>query len=180
MFTSFISVLFREHIFFPFVVSSTLVMCFFCSFPPPTHITSLPIPPFLNWFQLMFPTLRLCHSPSSLLYNVSDCFFLFFHKLHPDWILPVAQLHLYNKAYILGYSLSTRLPSHWITPLYTFDHIPIISQNTVNYHLHSCSTFSPVPGAMGYMNKTGTMQVCKKNNFQAPSTSFGQGSISLS
>lgn len=80
----------------------------------------------------------------SLLYNVSCCLFFFFHQFRPDWILPLALLHLYNKAYILGYTLSTKLPSNLESfSFFRYDHISFICQNIVNYNFiytNNCST----------------------------------------
>lgn len=95
--------------------------------------------------------------------------FFLFHMFHPDWILPVAQLHLYKKAYILGYTLSTELPS---PQNFLFCRITLPSYvrtlTTITLHTHiivPLFSLSHRP-QMRYMKKIGTMQVCKKMTFK--------------
>lgn len=136
-------------------------------------------PPSSTDFNYCFLPEAVSLSLLSLLYNVSHCFFFFFHKFHLDWILPVAQ-HLYNKAYILGYSLSTRLPSHWIFVFCIFDHIPLRSLSTITLYTRILVLLFRLSQGlwMRYINwhNAGVQE----NDFQAPWTAFDQGNVSLS
>lgn len=159
-----------------------LLMCLFPHFFLHTSHPNLYLPS-SNDFNYCFLPEAVSLSLLSLLYNVSHCLFFFLHPFFfiPNWILLVALLQLYNKAYILGFTLSTRLPSLQIFLFCRFDHMPFISQNTVSHHFiykHNCRLTHRL--WMRYVRKIGTLQVCRKMAFQASRTASGLGNVSLS
>lgn len=118
------SVVICSNTYFPFLavkplsycpICLILLMCFFPQFSSTYTHPILTLPPFLNWFQLLFPPwgcVTLC-SVCSVMFPVAS-FYVFPPSFSPNWILPVALLHLDNKAYISGFIPSSSLPSHHI------------------------------------------------------------------
>lgn len=108
----------------------------------------------------------------TLLYNASRCLFFFFHVFCPDWILPAALPHLYNKANILGCTLSSKQPYHQISSSFV-DLITFPSHLKNNYKTTTLCThiIAPLWGLPHrlrnrYTKKRATIQVCKKTAFK--------------